>query len=540
VTRDDHRRDDERALLLALFRYGVIAELVEREDFGSGERSVFVREQAAKEHYLPGRGSKSFAERTIYNWLASYRDGGLTALLPRRRKDLGASRVLSEEVIERAIRLRLELPTRWTSTLLDILRLEKLLDPDAMPHRSTLDRHLAARGASRRMLKALGTKRHIKMLFDAFGDLWVGDYHHGPIVLGPDGKPATAKLGAFLDHCTRWPVADRYYLVEDLASLRDCLLRALLIWGPPKKVYVDQGAVYRAEQLAWSLSRLSNRCKLVHSKAYVSEGRGLIERWWQLAKAFEAEIRALGKLLTIHELNRLWEAWRDQRYCEAVHSELGRTPAEAIAEVTPKPIDPEVARELFLVRGERTVNKKTGCVPIEGRNFLCESFLRGQKVQVRYDPREFGSVLIFTVDGRRRIQRAFPQQVNATPEPTPDPEQVERSVDYLGMLREQYDKKLLEHARPLAYAALDLDEEFDADAFARVVTDLAGLKPKPADKRELSAFWETFGPLPESLVRIAVEQAVRLQGRNRHVRVYLHVVKTLALAHWNQPKKEES
>ena len=50
--------------------------------------------------------------------------------------------------------------------------------------------------------------------------------------------------------------------------------------------------------------------------------------------------------------------------------------------------------------------------------------------------------------------------------------------------------------------------------------------------REIHAFWETFGPLPEALVRIAVEHAVRLNTRGRHPRVYLHAIQTLLIAHW--------
>lgn len=93
----------------------------------------------------------------------------------------------------------------------------------------------------------LGAKPTIKMQFAAFGDLWVGDYHHGPKVVAPDGRLTTAKLGAFIDHTTRYPVADRWYLAEDLGSLRDTMLRAVLVWGLPRLAYTDRGAVYRAE-----------------------------------------------------------------------------------------------------------------------------------------------------------------------------------------------------------------------------------------------------------------------------------------------------
>jgi transposase InsO family protein len=410
----------------------VIAPLLEGEDFARGDTTALVREIAAQTHHLPGKGPMHVKQRTVWAWLHNYRRGGIEALRPKWRKDKGTPRVLSEEIIERAIQLRKENPDRWTSTLLDILKREGTLKGQTVPHRSTLDRHLDRRGASRRRMRVLGEKRTIKMKFENFGDLWVGDYHHGPVILGPDGKPTTSKLGAFIDHTTRYPVADRYYLSEAIDTLRDTMMRALLKWGPPNKAYVDRGSVYRAEQLAYSLNRID--CRLVHSRPYYSQGRGVIEKWWQVAGQFEAEVRLRDELLTVHELNRLWEAYRELRYCQDVHSELGMTPNEAIANVAPKPIEPQLARELFLVREKRKVNKKDACVPVLGQRFLCDSFLRDRKVEVRFDPNDLSWVLIF-FEGKR-VQKAFPQQPNDPPEPHPDPpEKARQSVDYLALVR---------------------------------------------------------------------------------------------------------
>jgi len=527
------RRDDDHAIQVALFRYGVIAPIVEREELACGEVTRLVREAAAREHYLPGKGPIRVSERTVYAWLATYRKQGIEGLRPAVRADRGKSRKIATEILDRAVRLRTEVPKRRTKTLLDILVREGSLSPDVPFHRSTLDRHLRRRGASRRHLKTLGTKRHIKMRFEAFGDLWVGDYHHGPVVQTPEGGVATSKLGAFLDHHTRYPVASRYYLSEDLATLRDTMLRAFLVFGTPRKVYVDRGAVYRAEQLAYSLRRVG--CSLVHSKPYVSEGRGLIERWWQFADEFEAEVRARDQLLTLHEVNRFFEAFREERYGQAVHSELGRTPAAAVAEIERRPLDPEVARELFLVGEDRTVDRKDCCVRVLGRRFLCDSFLKGERVRVRFDPRDLTSVLIF-LEGER-VMRAFPQVVNAPPESAPEPADVAPSVDYLGLIRRDFDEKLLEHARPLAYAKLEVDPRFDLDAFLTLVEDLGGLALRASEKTALTTFFESFGPLPEDLVRIGVDLALRMHGRGRHVDVYLHALKTLVLAHWRGGKE---
>lgn len=537
MSSEGRARDDEKARAEALFRYRVIATLLDDRD--SAPLRARIAEIASERHAHPHRGDVKVTARTIWKWLASFRAGGIDALRPRRRKDTGTVRALPSEVLDRAEALRRELPKRWTTTVLDILVREGTVAADKVPHRATLDRHFRRRGASRRQLVVLGEKRTIKMRFDTFGDLWVGDYHDGPKILAPDGRIVGAKLGAFIDHTTRYPVCDRWYLAEDIASLRDTFLRALLTWGPPRVAYTDRGACYRAEQLAYSLAAIDTR--LVHSRPYYSQGRGVIERWWQLADAFQAEVEARDELVTVHELNRLWEAFRTLRYLDVPHSELGKTPAEAVASVTPRPIDPGVARELFLVRADREVHKKDACVSVEGRRFLCDPTLRGRKVTVRYDPRDLSSVLILVDD--KRAQRAFPQpigRVDASPAAAAAPAPTAPKTDYLAMLRADYDRRLVEHARPAAYADLRaLDPGFDESRFVTLVADLTEARVRGAEAGEVHVFWASFGPLPEKLVRLALDHAVRLRGTGRHVRVYLAILRTFVLARMQSPKPDE-
>ena len=524
-------RDDDQARAEALFRFRVIAPL----QGASAEQSLRERvaERAAERHPHPSGQDLTVTARTLWRWLRLHRAGGFEALHPRHRKDKGVVKAVAADVLARAEALRREVPQRWTSTLVDILVQEGKLTTLAAPHRSTVDRQLRRRGASRRQLRVLGEKRTIKMQFPDFGDLWVGDYHHGPRVLAPDGRLVVAKLGAFIDHTTRFPVEDRWYLDETFATLRDTLLRALLKWGPPKVAYTDRGAVYRAEALAYSLAALGS--KLVHSRPYYSQGRGVIERWWQLADQFQAEVEALGEPITIHELGRLWEAFRTRRYLDVEHSALGITPAQAVASVTPHPIDPGVARELFLIGQKRTVHKKDGCVSVEGIRFLCDSSLRDREVTVRYDPNDLSDVLII-VDGKR-FGRAKPQPIGRPPGPETAPEgaALPRS-DYLALIRADYDRRLLDHVRPVAYADLGtVDPGFDESRFLTLVADLSGTALRGSLAEEAHAFWNTFGPIPENLVRIALEQAVRLRGTGRHVGVYLNVLRTFVLERLKSP-----
>jgi len=526
VTDEGGHRDDQDAILTAVFRYQVIAPLTDER--AQGTLRARVAELAGEDHHHPKHGPLQLSERTLWTWLRLYREGGVDALRPRRRKDAGQPRAVTVQALDRAEALRREEPGRWTRFVKDILMRESLLPCAAAVHRSTLDRHLRRRGVSRRQLKTLGEKRTIKMRFENFGDLWVGDYHHGCRVLAPDARIVVAKLGAFIDHTTRYPVADRWYVEEDLTTLRDTMLRALLRWGAPRMAYADRAKVYRSDQLAYSLAALG--CQLVHSRAYYSKGRGVIERWWQLAQAFEREVAIREELATIHELNRLWEAFKTIHYLEHPHDELGMTPAQAIAGVVPRPIDPAVARELFLVRDHRLVHKSDGCISVEGRRFLCDSSLRGRRVEVRYDPRELTSVLVF-VDGKR-AQRALPQPIGRVPEAdTAKPAApAGPKTDYLAMLRGDFDQRLIEAARPLAYADLGMhDPGFDEARFLTVLAEITDARLRGSEAEEAHTFWSSFGPLSESLVRAALEHAVRLRGTGRHVRVYLAVLRTFVL-----------
>lgn len=535
---DGAPRDDDHARAEALFRYGVIAPLLDEREHGSLRTRITAL--ARERHLHPRRGELAISSRTLWTWLSRFRRGSIDALRPRHRSDRGRLRAASRDVLDRAEVLRRQVPKRWTSTVIDILVREGAVAAAKRPHRATVDRHLRRRGASRRQLLVLGAKPTIKMQFAAFGDLWVGDYHHGPKVLAPDGRLTTAKLGAFIDHTTRYPVADRWYLAEDLGSLRDTMLRAVLTWGPPRLAYTDRGAVYRAEQLAYSLAALGAR--LVHSRAYYSQGRGVIERWWQLADAFQAEIDDRDEPVTIHELNRLWEAFRTLRYLEQPHSAIGRSPAQAIAAVTPRPIDPAVAHELFLVRADRIVNRKDATVSVEGHRFLCDAALRSRKVTLRYDPRDLSSVLVF-VDGVR-TQRALPQPIGRTDDTATTPPAAPPrgpKTDYLGMVRADFDRRVVESVRPVAYGDLGaLDPGFDESRFLAVVADLTCARVRGAEADEVHAFWTTFGPLPERLARTALDHAVRLRGTGRHVRVYLAILRSFVLARLQSPQPKES
>ena len=113
-------------------------------------------------------------------------------------------------------------------------------------------------------------------------------------------------------------------------------------------------------------------------------------------------------------------------------------------------------------------------------------------------------------------------------------------TDYLALVRADYDKRLVEEARPVAYADLGaLDPGFDESRFLTVVADLTCARVRGSEADEVHAFWTALGPLPENLVRLALDHAVRLRGTDRHVRVYLAILRAFVLARLQSPNPVE-
>ncbi len=259
------------ALELALARYEVIAPLVCRS-LGKGEQRNILDEMAGVLHEYPG-GKRNLHERTILRWVSLYqkcpdegRMGKIQALLPKPRADKGMPRVISPDIIEKAIQLRREEPDRTTEMLLEHLRI-----PDLKEH--TLAYHLRNRGVTRRDLCAV-SRAYPRYEHKKRNDCWQGDFSVGLWLPDPHDpkKVKRSHLHVFIDDHTRYPPHGEFYFRENLPCLEDALRKAILKGGLPTLIYVDQGAVYRARQLRLLAARLGIR--LVFATPYAPEGKG--------------------------------------------------------------------------------------------------------------------------------------------------------------------------------------------------------------------------------------------------------------------------
>jgi len=82
--------DKERAERIALFRFGVIAPLVDRR-LSRGEQEQILEEITRGTWQIPGSTRTTIGRSTVLKWLTGYRRSGenIEALKPQRRSDIG-------------------------------------------------------------------------------------------------------------------------------------------------------------------------------------------------------------------------------------------------------------------------------------------------------------------------------------------------------------------------------------------------------------------------------------------------------------------
>ncbi len=516
----DGTADDDARLARVLFRYRLIAEAAEAPP---GTRTALLREVAGAEHTGPDGRTLRVSLRTLQRWVQRFRRGGLVALGRAPRKDTGRLRALGEAAVARVIALRHEGTWRSTPTLIDIVERAGEVAQGSL-RRSTLDRHLDRRGASRRMLHVLGEKRHVRLHFDHPLDFVLGDFHQGPYVRTATGEARRSELGAFIDHCSRFVPESRYGLTEDLMHVRRGLRAFVIGHGLPHRLYVDGGPGYKAERFHFGCAELG--IDLVHSKPYVSEGRGAIERFNRTIKeAFEVEVRLRPELLTLDELNAFWRAWLDERYHRVPHSETGEPPAERwqrlLATTEVRHADPVLLDELLRLRAHRKVHVKTSTVEVCGVRFVVDTSLRKRRVQVLYDPSDLSSVLIF-YDGRR-IQRASPQVAGEPPvaalekrKPPPP------SVDYLGLLRRDHERRRAESTAAIRFRAAPADDAQLTVSLLRERLRACCARPLgDVEAEHAAAVLHALAPVEIAIADVALRTAVVALGPGLHASQYL-------------------
>ncbi len=486
------------------------------------QTNAYLKQLAQKEVVFPDGKLGKPSVSTLRRKLNKYQNGGFNALGRKQRNDQGKSRNIDDDVVAKAIQLKKDQPRRSHKT---INRFLKELHGKTIP-RSTLYWHLKQAGATRLKLGVTKQKVRKRWSRDHTHDLWIGDFEEGPYVIEANEVVPTY-LSAFIDCHSRFVVVARYYLRQNIDILIDSLVRALAMHGAPLQLYVDNAKVYHSNGLKAACYRINTR--LIHRKKGDPAPGGLIERFFQTTQdQFEAEVMA-GDILTLSRLNRTFAAWLEVGYRQETHSETSQTPAKRYQTGLRviRQIDLNEFIKSFMQKVQRTVHRTFSDVQLNKRYYKVDPKLRGDKVEVRYDPfTHMESVEIYSSNEQylgcgKLHHRQFTDQI------PPSETGAKPKYNYLDLLVRQHKKQLDAQTKGIDYRKISQRRPWPFHEFAKTFAQLLGEKGglTAFTAKELETLKKTYNQdvkLNKTMLKQAFENA-----RIKSIAYVIHELKCL-------------
>lgn len=229
---------------IARLRFGMIAPVIQ-ETYPDESVMAYCRRVAQTPMRLPDGRIVKYKPKTIGKWVSLYRNGGIDALTPKTRSDLGKTRVLTEEAIDEIYRIKQKYP-RLNATQIHARLVQESLIP-ATVSVATVQRFVKRNGLKSADAALAGRDR--KAFEEAyFGGMYQADTCYLPY-LEENGKKHRTYLIMILDDYSRMIVGGQIFYQENAYNFQKVLKDAVAAYGIPDKLYVDSGAPYKNRQL---------------------------------------------------------------------------------------------------------------------------------------------------------------------------------------------------------------------------------------------------------------------------------------------------
>lgn len=401
--------NDDLRQKVALFRYGVIADLIHLEP---GHKGLYARleKKAAMDYDIPGSHRRRVAAETIRGWLKAYRKRGFDGLVPKKRRDMGESHSLPKPVQDLLVTLKEDNPDYSVSMIIDEARRTGSTDPGLALPPSTVHRLLARHGLMRKRSDT-GDKDRRRFAFVNAGDLWMSDVMHGPAVVGADKRKRKTYLIAFIDDATRVIPYAIFAFSESNTDFLPALQQALLRRGIPKRLYVDNGSAFRSHHLQMVAAKVG--VTLIHARAHHPQAKGKIERWFRTVRTRLLVRLRPDDLSSLDALNRRLWTWIEGEYHHRPHRGLDQeTPLDRWAQTGEQvryahDLDLD---DLFLFEAQRKV-RKDRTVSLDGVDYEVDAILVDRRVTLRFDPKNRRIIQVYC-EGER-FSDAKPVDIHA-------------------------------------------------------------------------------------------------------------------------------
>ncbi|WPC39760.1 DDE-type integrase/transposase/recombinase [Clostridium sp. JS66] len=378
---------------IALFRYSLIAPII-TNTFTQSSVKEYLSEIAAKSYTMPNGGRKEYSPATIKGWLTLYRKHGIDGLYPKTRDDKGCSRKISQETKQFIINCKINSPKKTAKHIYHEV-IAKGFENENNISLSTITRFIKQANIAPQKL-APQDRRAFE--FEYANECWQSDVSVGPY-LTIQGRKYKTYIIAFLDDASRLIVGCKVFFKDDLLSLMAVFKDAVASKGIPKKVFVDNGKIYKSEQFQLICASLGSI--LSFARPYSPQSKGKIERWFQTMQKQWMNSINWGDFKSIDILNESLLTYVNH-YNKTFHSSINSTPfdkymnnIENLRFVSSK----SELDHLFLYKVQRTV-KNDSTVSIGTKLFEVPLKYVREKINIRYDPTSLDKAYIFSEDAK--------------------------------------------------------------------------------------------------------------------------------------------
>jgi transposase InsO family protein len=391
----------EHAEKVALFRYGLIADVLQPASDDGRKLYERLKEKAAKTYCIPASRRTTVAVETLRDWISLYKSGGFDALKPKPRKDIGSARAIPIEVLDLLVATK-DAHRDWSvSMVIDAVKKANESARAVELPLSTVHRVLSRAGVMARLPEDATTNDRRRFSYEHAGELWMSDVMHGPAVVVGNRRKQKTYLLCLLDDATRVVPYCAFALSENTAAFLPVLKSAVMRRGIPKRLYVDNGAVFRSHHLALVCAKLG--ITLIHARPYQPQGKGKQERFFRTVRMRLLPTLTTADLSSLEALNRRLWAWIEGEYHQSPHRGLDETPLDAWAMRSGdvRVPGPEVdLREMFLFEQKRRVQRDR-TVSLDGLLYEVDATLVGDVVVLRYDPSKRGAPIDVWQGGKK-------------------------------------------------------------------------------------------------------------------------------------------
>lgn len=369
---------DKEKEQIAIFRFGVIFPLLEKQGLAWGEQKKLLQQLSQREWEIPFSERTRIGSSTILNWLRRYREDGerIEALMPSDRSDCGRPRSIKDETLAALLQIRKEKPSYTIKKVVEEAYRRKIIttaDRIALP---TIYRLFRIHDQKTKHKQEDMRRFEVELS----NDLWQADALHAGKVMH-EGRLRKSYLYVILDDKSRLVVGSGFYLRESAESFIDCLTGALKMRGVPRILYVDNASSFRNHRLSLGCAAL--QISLRHATAYRPEGTGKVERFNRTVRM--QFLPDIPEGIALDDLNEQWQRYLDEHYHQRRHSSTGQSPLQRyLDDAHLLRGAPEKLPDYFRHRQERTVaNDRT--IRLGGCCYQVPLGLAGKRVELRYE-----------------------------------------------------------------------------------------------------------------------------------------------------------